>query len=68
MAHFPREMGLDGSFPSAPPTNPGPRGHTTREEERRGGARREEERRGETDFEVPPLDPSDLRYHRFSLF
>ena len=40
----PVEMSLDGS---APPTNPGPGGHTTREEESRGEPRRGEERRGE---------------------
>ena len=44
------------------------RGERRREEESRGEPRREEERRAETVFEAPPLDPSDLKYHRFSLF
>ena len=44
------------------------RGERRRDEERRGERRRDEERRAETDFEAPPLDPSDLRYNRFSLF
>ena len=69
-----------GFWRSQAPSQPSPAspGHTTREEEGRGEPRREEERGGErrreeerggeTDFEVPPLDPSDLRYHRFSLF
>ena len=84
MDYGPRRLiflgGAEGNEPGwlisfGPTEKPGPGrphdergGETRREEERRGETRRGEERRAETDFEVPPLDPSDLKYHRFSLF